>query len=47
LPPRANAPPPWAAATGTYVDELIKKKADLFKAAMVNEKAMMAMIPNH
>ena len=42
LPPRANAPFPWA-ESGTYVERLVKRKPELFKAAAVNEDAMRAM----
>jgi hypothetical protein len=42
LPPRTNAPAPWA-ASGTYVERLIHRKPNLFNAAAANEAAMRAM----
>jgi hypothetical protein len=42
LPSRANVPFPWA-SSGTCVEELVKRKPELFKAAVANEDAMRAM----
>ncbi len=46
LPPRTNTPFPWA-ASGTYVEALIDRKSNLFKAALANEDAMRAMNELH
>jgi hypothetical protein len=43
LPPRTNASGPWAASAGTYVESLVSRKPDLFKAAVLNEQAMDAI----
>jgi hypothetical protein len=42
LPPRTDAPAPWATSR-TYVERLMNRKPDLFKAAAANEDAMKAI----
>jgi hypothetical protein len=42
MPPRTNAPSPWAASP-TYVESLMSKKPDFFRAVAANEAAKRAM----